>query len=157
MNLPGRCSQINRLCYLCLRHPSHKTLAQQEWVLYHDSVKDLGMAKKDYAAEVKSIGALTSEGDIATYAFYLELEFVTDNFEAKQNLRLFKRRVLPLWEDPMNREGGRLIFWYGQQLSKAVACPVWRNVVTHLLEVCCRSDHCHRPKVVTQGSPQRPD
>ena len=99
------------------------------------------MSKQEYAANVRNIGTMSSETDLTAFAFHMGLEFVDDNFEAKLNLRLFKQGISPLWEDPRNRKGGRLIFWYGQQLSKGVACPVWRKAVTHILRGTCGTRH----------------
>eukprot|EP00667_Euglena_gracilis_P006462 EG_transcript_6517 len=107
------------------------------WMLYHDSIPDKNLNRKAYAASVDVIGTVETEEDLEGFRDWIELDFVKDNFKYKRNLRIFRRGIMPMWEDEQNTHGGRLIFWYGPDCKKGIAVPVWRAFLGHLLRRTC--------------------
>jgi len=107
------------------------------WVLFHDSVPDKNLNRRAYAASIDLIGTIESEEDMRTFDHWIELRFVKDDFRVKQNLRLFRRGIAPMWEDKHNAKGGRLVFWYGSDCRKTIAVNAWKAFIGHLLSPTC--------------------
>ena len=67
-----------------------------------------GMRHDDYESKVKQVGTFSTVQDFWRYWN----NFVDPaQFPRNSNLRLFKSSIKPMWEDDMNRAGGRWT-WY---------------------------------------------
>jgi len=76
-----------------------------EWTFYFDNNKFDGNSAKSYFDSMVELGSFNSIQNF--WRFYNEISSKMSLMPSSYNLRLFKKNVKPLWEDPNNVNGGQ--------------------------------------------------
>lgn len=97
---------------------------QHEWVFYYDETQGKGLGKTQYENKLKTLGTFATvqvhimfQTSWVNFANSLGLQefwrywnnINISSFPNNANLRLFKKGIMPTWEDPANAKGGRWV------------------------------------------------
>eukprot|EP01114_Cavostelium_apophysatum_P019000 TRINITY_DN5992_c0_g1_i1.p1 TRINITY_DN5992_c0_g1~~TRINITY_DN5992_c0_g1_i1.p1 ORF type:complete len:402 (-),score=88.28 TRINITY_DN5992_c0_g1_i1:46-1251(-) len=95
---------------------------EHEWVFWYDVKVAQGMSTSDYQNTIKVLGKFATIGQF--WRYWNNLDDVT-KYPDGTNLRLFKSRIKPMWEDPSNQGGGK---WTITPSTKEQASEIWSKV-----------------------------
>jgi len=114
-----------------LKESDYKLLAKQLafehcWLFWYDDKAKKGMAMEDYENAVKPLGEFST---IEEFWRYMNTLQHVSKFPDYANLRLFKKGIRPMWEDPANENGGRWVI----SCSKRQTESLWSQLVLMLV------------------------
>ncbi|WUR04004.1 eukaryotic translation initiation factor 4E (IF4E) [Vairimorpha necatrix] len=76
---------------------------QSKWVIWQNLSEDSDV--KTWAEDLRSVGEFSQVEEFK----YLEKELLTRKIDKLLSLKIFKYGIKPMWEDPRNMNGGRLV------------------------------------------------
>jgi translation initiation factor 4E len=100
---------------------SSRTPLHQKWCLWYDNPR-LAPADSDWKDNLKKCGSFD---DVETFWRIINNVKPASNLALNSNYHLFKEGVQPMWEDPVNRNGGKFILTIPKKDSKSGRCDEW--------------------------------
>lgn len=99
---------------------------ETKWTIWQNSVDDSNT--KSWSDDLKNIGEFE---EIPEYNFFInQVEKV--GLSNIHSLNVFKKSIKPMWEDPKNSNGGRLVLDV-PHIGSEVIEPIWRITVAYCI------------------------
>ena len=113
---------------------------EDEWTIWFDKsnrkTKTTKGGRTIYEDCIVELGTFSTVQGFWTYWDSLHVHNLKDHC----NLRVFKRGIKPLWEDPMNKTGGK---WVVRGVPKETRKELWTDLITHLIAGRLRDNSQH--------------
>eukprot|EP01118_Nematostelium_gracile_P009129 TRINITY_DN305_c0_g1_i1.p1 TRINITY_DN305_c0_g1~~TRINITY_DN305_c0_g1_i1.p1 ORF type:complete len:406 (-),score=113.62 TRINITY_DN305_c0_g1_i1:26-1183(-) len=104
-----------------------KLALEHQWVFWYDDQMPHGTTADKYESAIKALGKFDNVQDF--WRYWNNLQKVV-KFPDGTNLRLFKEGIKPMWEDPLNRDGGK---WVINSSNKDATNKIWNKLVLALI------------------------
>jgi translation initiation factor 4E len=101
--------------------PSATAPLHRKWVLWYDNPR-LAPEGTDWKDNLKNCGSFSTIQEFWTLFNHVK---PASHLSVNSNYHLFKEGVIPMWEDPENKHGGKFVLTIPKKDSKEGRCDEW--------------------------------
>jgi translation initiation factor 4E len=97
-------TQSDSSANVCIGEP--ELPLQFEWTVLYDSAQNKGVSKEDFESQMREVARFHTVQEF--FRFWNNLTDLCPLHEGS-HVRLFKNGIRPLWDDPVNANGGKWV------------------------------------------------